>query len=209
MVRSVESGSRQLASWQPRRPRWPSKIAPPLSLCKPFASTTLAPNPSTSSKHQPTKNSPLFLNRHHGESRSSSSSLSSARRFRGQAHESSGVRHQLFEIQPSAALRCEILISMSSRANTNSRFSPLIFSTPPRPRTLYPPTPRNSTSTNQCPVRPASTSSRPSCLPHAHSSWMSSAPAASPSPLSSRTQTQSSSARAARRSCKSKFSRLG
>ena len=58
-------------------------------------------------------------------------------------------------------------------------------------------------STNTLPVRPRSTSSRPLCPLPARSSWTSSAPDASPSPPSSPTPTQSSSARAARRSCKS------
>ncbi|KZL80843.1 hypothetical protein CI238_01868, partial [Colletotrichum incanum] len=65
----------------------------------------------------------------------------------------------------------------STRSDQSRWFSPLISSTPPRP------------------PRPASTSSRPLCLPPAPSSWTSSAPAASPSPPSSPTPRPSSSAR--------------
>jgi len=61
-----------------------------------------------------------------------------------------------------------------------NRFSPSIFST------------------QLLPLRPASTSLRTLSLPQDPSSWMSSAPAASPSPPSSRTHKPSSSAPAAR-----------
>merc|ERR1712000_241333 len=53
-------------------------------------------------------------------------------------------------------------------------------------------------STQLLPLRPASTSLRTLSLPQDPSSWMSSAPAASPSPPSSRTHKPSSSAPAAR-----------
>ncbi|RII23207.1 40S ribosomal protein S27 [Alternaria sp. MG1] len=101
------------------------------------------------------------------------------------------------------------LIPLSSRLDSRARFNRLqaINDNQPNQETLHKPSKWFSQltfSTPPRPLRPASTSSRPSCPLPAPSSWTSSAPDASPSPPSSRTPTQSSSARAARRSCKSR-----